>query len=188
MTSLCGHGGIGRRVRLRGVWETVRVQVSVAAPQEAARQYCDTPLNKQGVCFYACGFFGFFVSRTARAPSMQVQTLFTVLRSTTVRERPLARFINEYGIVRHASTMRIRRIFVTILRHPAEQAGCLLLCLRLLCFAHGSRSVNASANPLCRSTLYHRARASPHPMRRAFYAKQWAKQKERTIARFFIVF
>ena len=123
----------------------VRVQVSVAAPQEAARQYSDTLLSKQGVCFYACGFF---VSRTARAPSMQVQTLFTVLRSTTVRERPLARFINEYGIVRHASTMRIRRIFVTILRHPAEQAGCLLLYLRLLCFAHGSRSASLRIDTL----------------------------------------
>ena len=27
-----GHGGIGRRVRLRGVWATVRVQVPVTAP------------------------------------------------------------------------------------------------------------------------------------------------------------
>lgn len=28
----CGHGGIGRRVRLRGVWETMRVRFSLAAP------------------------------------------------------------------------------------------------------------------------------------------------------------
>lgn len=30
----CGHGGIGRRVRLRGVWETMRVRFSLAAPLE----------------------------------------------------------------------------------------------------------------------------------------------------------
>ena len=29
---LSGYGGIGRRVRLRGVWETVRVQVPITAP------------------------------------------------------------------------------------------------------------------------------------------------------------
>ena len=29
---LSGYGGIGRRVRLRGVWETIRVQVPVTAP------------------------------------------------------------------------------------------------------------------------------------------------------------
>lgn len=30
---ICGYGGIGRRVRLRGVWETIRVQVPVTAPK-----------------------------------------------------------------------------------------------------------------------------------------------------------
>ena len=29
---ICGYGGIGRRVRLRGVWATIRVQVPVTAP------------------------------------------------------------------------------------------------------------------------------------------------------------
>lgn len=29
----CGCGGTGRRVRLRGVWETVWVQVPLAAPE-----------------------------------------------------------------------------------------------------------------------------------------------------------
>ena len=28
----CGHGGTGRRARLRGVWATIRVQVPVTAP------------------------------------------------------------------------------------------------------------------------------------------------------------
>ena len=36
--ALCGHGGTGRRVRLRGVWETVWVQVSLAAPKD--KQKC----------------------------------------------------------------------------------------------------------------------------------------------------
>ena len=31
-TSACGRGGIGIRARLRGVWETVRVQVPSTAP------------------------------------------------------------------------------------------------------------------------------------------------------------
>ena len=31
---ICGHGGIGRRVRLRGVWATIRVQVPVTAPRQ----------------------------------------------------------------------------------------------------------------------------------------------------------
>ncbi len=30
----CGRGGIGRRVRLRGVWETVWVQVPPSAPNK----------------------------------------------------------------------------------------------------------------------------------------------------------
>ena len=30
---ICGYGGIGRRVRLRGVWATIRVQVPVTAPK-----------------------------------------------------------------------------------------------------------------------------------------------------------
>ena len=29
-----GRGGTGRRARLRGVWETIRVQVPSAAPEE----------------------------------------------------------------------------------------------------------------------------------------------------------
>ena len=33
---LSGYGGIGRRVRLRGVWETVRVQVPITAPSKNA--------------------------------------------------------------------------------------------------------------------------------------------------------
>lgn len=36
--TLCGHGGTGRRVRLRGVWGTVWVQVSLAAPTD--KQKC----------------------------------------------------------------------------------------------------------------------------------------------------
>ena len=31
-TKLCENGGIGRRTRLRGVWETVWVQVPFLAP------------------------------------------------------------------------------------------------------------------------------------------------------------
>ena len=31
----CGYGGTGRRVRLRGVWETIRVQVPVTAPTKS---------------------------------------------------------------------------------------------------------------------------------------------------------
>ena len=34
----CGYGGTGRRVRLRGVWETIRVQVPVTAPVEKRGQ------------------------------------------------------------------------------------------------------------------------------------------------------
>ena len=37
--SFCGRGGIGRRVRLRGVWETVWVQVPSTAPTEKAPIY-----------------------------------------------------------------------------------------------------------------------------------------------------
>lgn len=45
---ICGHGGIGRRVRLRGVWETVRVQVPVTAPKEKSRN-----LSKDKCDFFA---------------------------------------------------------------------------------------------------------------------------------------
>ena len=31
---ICGYGGIGRRARLRGVWETVWVQVPLSAPNK----------------------------------------------------------------------------------------------------------------------------------------------------------
>ncbi len=43
---ICGHGGIGRRVRLRGVWETIRVQVPVTAPNFYFCAVCvDIPQN-----------------------------------------------------------------------------------------------------------------------------------------------
>ena len=38
ISTKCGRGGTGRRARLRGVWATVRVQVSSAAPENK-----DTP-------------------------------------------------------------------------------------------------------------------------------------------------
>ncbi len=33
----CGRGGIGIRARLRGVWETVRVQVPSTAPKKSLK-------------------------------------------------------------------------------------------------------------------------------------------------------
>ena len=46
----CGHGGIGRRVRLRGVWETIRVQVPVPAPQKIGANFapifCDVGTHR----------------------------------------------------------------------------------------------------------------------------------------------
>ena len=37
-TNICGHGGIGRRARLRGVWDfLVQVQVLLSAPQKEER-------------------------------------------------------------------------------------------------------------------------------------------------------
>ena len=37
---MSGHGGTGRRVRLRGVWATIRVQVPVTAPKKRQPTGC----------------------------------------------------------------------------------------------------------------------------------------------------
>ena len=37
---MSGHGGTGRRVRLRGVWATIRVQVPVTAPRRRSKAIC----------------------------------------------------------------------------------------------------------------------------------------------------
>ncbi len=47
----CGRGGTGRRVRLRGVWETVWVQVPSAAPTKE-RHYIGASL------FFVCNAAG----------------------------------------------------------------------------------------------------------------------------------
>lgn len=49
ISSLCGHGGTGRRVRLRGVWETVWVQVPSTAP--SGKQLLSTTIKVVFLCF-----------------------------------------------------------------------------------------------------------------------------------------
>ena len=44
---MSGHGGTGRRVRLRGVWATIRVQVPVTAPRRRSKAICSDFLFKK---------------------------------------------------------------------------------------------------------------------------------------------
>ncbi len=53
---MSGHGGTGRRVRLRGVWATIRVQVPVTAPKKD---------NQQVVFFYCFRDFKLLRNLTA---------------------------------------------------------------------------------------------------------------------------
>ena len=51
---ICGRGGTGRRVRLRGVWETVWVQVPSTAPEIVKSEHAAVYLYKRAVrmCFF----------------------------------------------------------------------------------------------------------------------------------------
>ena len=56
----CGYGGTGRRVRLRGVWETIRVQVPVTAPS----MNNTNPVNSRFVFFFAKDWFGILMLKS----------------------------------------------------------------------------------------------------------------------------
>ena len=89
--TLCGHGGTGRRVRLRGVWGTVWVQVSLAAPTD--KQKCLSffmPSETLLCCAQrTCG--AELTLRVSWRYTMQINLLVALLRTQVSYKYTLAR-------------------------------------------------------------------------------------------------
>ena len=56
----CGRGGTGRRVRLRGVWETVWVQVPSTAPN---KNNTNPDGKSEFVLFFTRDYYGLIIKR-----------------------------------------------------------------------------------------------------------------------------